>query len=916
MVAAHSSLNDQLPESLNGRLIHHAETKPDHDAIISPSLKISYFQLKQLIEVQAAIFLQDGISCDSVIGIKCASDIEHLILTLAAISIGATSFTIPSHEEDLVQNAISNNCGATMIVDDNNAIDLKKFANSPNTSRLDSKKTACLLFSTSGTTGAPKIVVHQDIGLVSQAHRHINSEQERFICLASVEHNFVKRHRLYCLAMGATNIFINNKQESLVEECLSLDVNVMHVSAFQAQELLALPNISTLSNLRLKLGGSHVHASLREKIRKNITQNMQAGYGTTETGAISFTHSSDLDDDNSVGRALPGIEIRIVSPSRATLAKGEHGELAIRCEGMFREYLGNAELTLSRLENGWFYTGDIGYLDDEQRIHLSGRCDDMFTFNSINIYPQDIESQLQQFPGIADAAVLPKTSSLHGNIPIALVSFDKNIKPDLPALKKFMKKQAGIRCPRQFTIVDEIPRNTSGKISRHEALHLCKKSDDIRESIIQILGEHATDHLKPATISAFIKGDTDIKLRKFRLDSLARMDLFVALEVNYDAIITPQEFAQFRYLGNLVARVLSTQEQFESKQVLHPDVRHSACTTSLTKSQFHIVNFFRRVFSYCQTVAQLNKALATLENRLTPLEVENLCESYHSQQLISPDVAEKFHLALAHWLQAIKTRMHYSRKEDPEPFICKRIAPTVRHYISHESFADKTLLICFTAAGAHNMGMPNAVLLQHMNADQYDLLIITEPLNEKYLQGVPYLGANVKEVIKWITNLQLTKSYSQIRTMGYSAGSYPAIIVGHELRAELAVSVGGRFHTKSHPLKSLHRLFTTWQTVRKNNCSNVLIAYAANESRDHLYAKIIALFTAGNLLEVNFADENINHLFLNQLLERGELSTFFARTVFTNLDNQLITEQHANVAINFPTNETSSYSKLHRYERN
>ncbi|MCP4433431.1 MAG: AMP-binding protein [Gammaproteobacteria bacterium] len=100
---------------------------------------------------------------------------------------------------------------------------------------------------------------------------------------------------------------------------------------------------------------------------------------------------------------------------------------------MFRGYPGNSSLTGTRLEDGWFYTGDIGYLDKHRRIYLCGRSDDMFLFNSMNIYPQEIESQICQYPHVIDAAVLPRKSSAHGNIPVALVVFDQDVKPDQPS---------------------------------------------------------------------------------------------------------------------------------------------------------------------------------------------------------------------------------------------------------------------------------------------------------------------------------------------------------------------------------------------------------------------------------------------------------------------------------------------------
>ena len=893
----------QISNSLIGRLFYHAENNPTRDAVVTPSLKLSYAQLCQLILTQTKKFYDVGISSHSVVGIKCANDTQHLVLCLAATYIGSTSCTIPSHESEQMQNAIISCCGVTDVVDEKIAIDFMEVD-----CRFESMSiqlpASRLLFSTSGTTGEPKIVVHHDTDLVTQAHRHITSNRERFTCLASMEHNFSKRHRLYCVAVGATNVFLGTDQDSLVTQCQSLNVNVMHVSAFQSQELLATPGINALSNIRLKLGGSHVHVALRQKLQNNITQNMQAGYGTTETGAIAFTDPNDLDAGESVGRPLQGIELRTVTPDRKTLAAGEYGELAVRCSGMFREYLGKPDLTSTRLENDWFYTGDIGFLDKQQRIHLCGRSDDMFVFNSMNIYPQEIESQICQFPGITDAAVLPKASSLHGSIPMALVVFEKNIKPDLPALKKFMKSQIGIRRPRQLIIVDKIPRNSTDKIARHEAMNLSKSSEHIRESIIQALGEPATGHLKPSLVTDLIKGDADIKLRKFKMDSLSRMEFLIELEVNHNTIISPQEFSQFRYFGNLVARVLSMQSQSDQKQeVSLPKISNALSVAPITSPQSYVIRFFQRIFSYCHTVAQLNKALSTMEYRLTPTQVEDLYESNNVCRLIPSNAAPKYHKALSHWLEKIKGMMMGSGKSKPEPFVSQRVAPYVTYFVGSGSSIEKTLLICFSEAGARSLGMPNAVLLQHMDSVRYDMMIISEPLNEKYRLGVPHIGSNITEVIEWVTKLDFVKNYSRIRTLGCSAGAYPAVIAGYYLGAELAVSVGGRFHTKSHTLKSLERIITTWRATRTRYCSRVLMSYAKEEFRDRIYAKIISMLSGGSLMAVEFTNGKVEHLFFRQLVERGELAQYLRRTIFADMNDELMSTQRANVIISLPADK-------------
>ena len=907
MVVADTIKAHSLSNSLIERLFSYANTSAAHDAVVTPTLKLSYAQLALLVREQAELFHDAGITRHSVIGIKCANETQHLVLCLAAVCIGSTSCTIPTHEKDQAQNSIISSSGITTVVDESNAIDLSILSNNIGSTPAE-LPSARLLFSTSGTTGKPKLVVHQDRDLVEQAYRHINSENERFVCLASIEHNFAKRHRLYCVSEGATNIFLDTNQDSLVAQCLDLNVNVMHVSAFQAQELLAIPDISSLSKIRLKLGGSHVHVSLREQLRNRITENLQAGYGTTETGAIAFTDPNDIDAGESVGQPLPGVEIHAVSPDRNSLAKGKRGELAIRCSGMFREYLGERDLTAARLENGWFYTGDIGYLDNKQRIHLSGRTDEMFVFNSMNIYPQDIETQICKFPGIADAAVLPKASISHGNIPVALVVISENMKPNLPELKKFVKKLLGIRSPRQFIIVDDIPRNASGKILRKRALSLSVKSDQIRKSIIQVLQEHATEHLKPSTITSFINGDTDIKLRKFRLDSLARMDLLVALEVDYDTVISPQEIAKFRYLGHIVARVIST--KLKNKREKDKRIQNRKTTKTFNSSDTHhyVIRLFQRVFSYCSTVAQLNKALSTLEFRLTPVEVEILYESNEASLLIPSSAPGKFHTALSQWLQKIKLMMLGSGKKEPESFVSQRVSPNATYFVGQSSPAEKTLLVCFSVAGGRSLMMPNAVLMQHTDSVRYDLLIVSEPLKENYRLGVPHLGTSVTRVVEAIAKFEFLEKYDRIRTLGSSAGSYPAIIAGYHLGAELAVSVGGRFHKKSRLKDSLQRILTTWQAVQKGNCKRVLMSYATDDSRDSRYAKIIGMLCGGSLVAVEFTNESIGHSILQRLVERGELAPYLERTIFADMSDELITKQSAKAIINFPANEILPYT--------
>ena len=876
-------------DTLIERILHQAETNPAHDAVVTPTFTLSYAHLAQLVRAQIIQYKNMGITNNSVIGIKCADDTKHLVLCLAATHFGATTCTIPTYEAETIQNAVISSCGASHVVDENSAVDPMSLDGNIGSAAMETPAAdAALLFSTSGTTGEPKLVIHHDSDLVAQAHRHVGSEQERFACVANMEQNFAKRHRLYCVAAGATNVFLEADQQSLVAQCQSLKVNVLHVSAFQAQELLAIPDISKLSDIRLKLGGSHVPLPLRKQLRNNITINLQAGYGTTETGAIGFTDPDDQNAGESVGQPLPGIEIRAVTPERQPLGIDERGELAIRCAGMFRGYLGNSALTNARLEDGWFYTGDIGYLDKQRRIHLCGRSDDMFVFNSMNIYPQAIESQICQYPDVVDAVVLPRKSSAHGNIPVALVVFAEEVKPDLIELKKFVRKQVGVRSPRQFTIVKEIPRNASGKISRTDAIYLSRENDQVRQTIVQALADAcATDPFKSSLLTAFENGEKVIRLKKLGIDSLARMEMLIALEVNHDVIIMPHEFAELRSLDDIVARVLQPPLQDELSQNNSTSPDEDSPTVTQIDTQPYVVRFFRRIFRYCHTAAHLNKALTTLESRLTPTQVECLYDWHLGGQLIPSDAAAKYQSILALWLQNMKRMMLSSGKSQPEPFVSHKINSYVTQFVGPGSPADKTLLICFSTRGGRCLMMPNAVLMQHTDSGHHDLLIISEPLGLNYQRGVPGLGKNLFAVIEWLARLKLVGDYSRIRTLGCSAGGYAALIAGHMLGAEMAISVAGRIPSNyKHPINILYMMFTTWRAMRIGHCPRVLVTYAADKDRDRKFASLMARFFGSNPDVVEFENEKVGHNVLARLLERGELSTYLARSIFAEINDE------------------------------
>ena len=867
-------------------LQRHAKYSPHRDAIVSEDYRLSYADLYRAVTEQAALFHDAGISGDTLVGISCPDEVLHIIMCLSSLYVGATSYTIPGYEQGVSQSDLQEHYRSIREVDSSLAIDPLRLRGGEDAG-IHPEEDGYILFSTSGTAGKAKLVIHSGANIVAQAHRHIGSAGERFACLASVEHNFSKRHRLYCIARGATNIFLSSDKDCWVEQCMSSRLNVLHVSAYQAQEMLSMSGIERLAGIKLKIGGSHVTASLRKQIKKEITPNLYAGYGTTETGAIAFSSPADPVSTESVGVPLDGIDVRIVHPENLVADSKEPGELVIRCKGMFHGYLGRGDLYQSRVVDGWFHTGDMGYLDGQGRIHLCGRSDDVFLFNSINIYPQELESDILGFGCIADVAVIAKPSPTHGGIPVALVVVQKNSDFSLSKLKRYMHQRAGIRHPRQYVVVEEIPRNRSGKVLRHQAVDLSNKIDSLRATFCDELGDvTALNDVFPDNLDNFKNGLEDIDLRTLDMDSLMRMELLVFIETRFDTVIPAQELYGCRYLSEIITRIAASNSGKSDNEYSHQQAHKIKPPVfgSDDDSRYDagLVRRFQRIFRHCHTVTHLNHVLRLYEDRLTPAEFNVLLHSHSNHELIPQDTAGKLLHALNSWFHGMEKMLLTSGKSEPEPYTLVKLRPAVWLFTGSGKSTEKTLVVCFSEQGLRRITIPNTLLLQYADASRYDILIIGEPRWQGYMQGIPFVGEDEIEVIQWIKAHEALSCYRRIRTIGCSAGAYPAILAGYYLKAELAISAGGRFHsTRRYPALVWRRIKSVFIARLNGGCPGIIFSYSIDSRRDRKFALIMSWITGGARTPIEDAEARVGHQFFEDLLRKEKLKAFFRQTIFS-----------------------------------
>jgi len=277
--------------------------------------------------------------------------------------------------------------------------------------------------------------------------------------------------------------------------------------------------------------------------------------------------------------------------------------------------------------------------------------------------------------------------------------------------------------------------------------------------------------------------------------------------------------------------------------------------------------------------------LRIYEDHLTPSEFSVLLHCNNNRELIPKDSAEKFITALDDWFLNMNNMLLTSGKSEPEPYTLTKLRPTVWLFTGPNDNANKILVVCFSVQGLRRLTIPNTLFMQYADASKYDILMIREPHAQGYMQGVPHVGRDEIEVIEWIKTHKVLSRYERIRTIGSSAGGYPAVLAGHYLKAEFAMSAGGRFHSsRKSPRLVWRRIKMTFIARIISRCPKIIFSHSINSRRDRKYALIMSWITGGVRIPIKDSEATIGHQFFEDLLKQGKLKAFFQQTIFSEYD--------------------------------
>ena len=194
------------------------------------------------------------------------------------------------------------------------------------------------------------------------------------------------------------------------------------------------------------------------------------GYGLTETAPFASLLASDLAmvKVGSAGKAPMFTEVRIVDKDNNPVAAGVHGEVCIKGPNVMKGYWNREDATAEAIDTqGWFHSGDIGYLDDEDFLFLCDRVKDMVISGGENVYPAEVESVLYGHPSIVEVAVIGLPNDKWGEAVTAIAVLEEGAELTLEDLRGFAGESlARYKLPSELRFVDILPRNPAGKVQK------------------------------------------------------------------------------------------------------------------------------------------------------------------------------------------------------------------------------------------------------------------------------------------------------------------------------------------------------------------------------------------------------------------------------------------------------------------
>lgn len=473
------------------------ETYSRSIAIVDGDLRVSYSQLGLFVNRLSAYLYSLGIKKGDKVIILLPNSIEFVVSFFAISHLGAVSVPVSTAFKKEEIEFYIHHSGAGLILTDKEHEELLDKTSNPGVQvsvvksegaewhdfdssemdpvELNPEDEAIYLYST-GSTGKPKRVARTHMMLLALADNHTSTvgwdESDRVLFTVPISHTYAFGNFISSVKIGAALVMLpefNRRKvlELLQDESITIfpAVPVMLDSLSRTR----MDNPPDLSSLKLVISAG---APLPEHIFKSFHEAFgiytRQLYGSTETGVISINLGDKIEERwNSVGRAVENVEVSIVDDIDKEVKPGEVGEITVRSPSMATGYYGLPKETREVFKNGYYYTGDLGRLDDEGYIFIVGRKKLFINISGNKVDPGEVENVLGSIPDVLEAAVLG-VGDEKGDEAVKAVLVTEGSLNKAEVLSYCRERLAGYKVPSIIEFTDKLPRSPSGKVLKEK----------------------------------------------------------------------------------------------------------------------------------------------------------------------------------------------------------------------------------------------------------------------------------------------------------------------------------------------------------------------------------------------------------------------------------------------------------------
>lgn len=508
-----------MQSKLTNLFYENASIVPNKRAIWCDGQEKTYGEMAAFVSQYSNFLVECGIKRGDHIAIPMNNSIESVALFFSAAEIGACLVPLnPTLPIEAIRAAMAfgdikhliarkafyneikksgglNISGVSICLDDE-IEDTVPFSNVFN---MSSKRPSCdvdeddslILTMTSGSTGNPKPIDLSQKNKLDRSFAHIEeyhiTKDDVILAATPLYHSLAERLVILPLLIGATSILLPRFTPNIWLSCAK-EQNVtftIAVSAQLAQILEALKQLDapSIDSFRCIVSSS---ALLEEKVKYELIDKLNCEfhemYGTSETSTLTdICFQKVQSKQKSVGLPFYGAEIRILREDAEAdfdteCSAGEIGEIACKSKLMCKGYYKQEEMMSAQMKDGFFRTGDLGYKDEDGYLYFAGRKKELIITGAINVYPHDIDVVLEKLPEVAECAAFAYPDDRLGEVvAIALVA-NEGYEINIRSIKTYCARNlADFQQPHKIFVVEELPKNTMGKLQRMNILKYIQK---------------------------------------------------------------------------------------------------------------------------------------------------------------------------------------------------------------------------------------------------------------------------------------------------------------------------------------------------------------------------------------------------------------------------------------------------------